>query len=222
MIELADLTPVPYNPRSIDAEALELLAASIREHSAAVQQESGSDLRLASTITVNRQGNRIVGGNQRVQALILLGATHLHPDDVTWVDLYPDSPAEKGLCLALNARDAQGDFRWEDVAALLQEIGADDLDQLSALTGLAEHTIEPLLAADWSPPPLDPDAANSRGEKNRGIPLTKEQRANVEPAIAQVKLEQADATLTDGRCIELICLKLVATPAPADLTGPTF
>jgi hypothetical protein len=210
-IPIESLQPVPYNPRTIEPEALKRLAASIREHSLAVDPtpvdpatSSHPYYRLASSVTINRQGNRVVGGNQRVQALLSLGQDAVHEDDITWVDVEPNSDKEKALCLVLNARDAQGDFEWEQVAELLNGLSV-ERSELEALTGFAPHTFEPLLEADWSPPAADPNADNTRGEKSKALSLTRDQRAVVHKAIARIRDEKEDQSLSEGRCVMLIC-----------------
>lgn len=96
-IPLADLNPAPYNPRAISDEALAGLAESIR-HGTKLHAgwEARHGYRLDSTITVNKQGNRIVGGHQRVRALRdKLGQDWIHRDDITWIDCEPGGAAEK-------------------------------------------------------------------------------------------------------------------------------
>ena len=83
-IKLSELNDAPYNPRRISIEALAALAGSIKEFTATVEGHKPADgFRLASTITVNRQGNRIVGGHQRVQALQTLDQDWIAAGDVT-------------------------------------------------------------------------------------------------------------------------------------------
>ena len=143
-IKLSTLTPADYNPRTMDEESMNRLMMLIAEHTKAVADWNEHEgLRLATTITVNRQGNRIVGGHQRCEALRLLEQDWIHEDDVTWVDLAPDSPEEKALNVALNSQDASGEYDYEKLGALLRDIELSPLDV--SLTGLAEETLKPFL-----------------------------------------------------------------------------
>jgi len=137
-IELSDLNSCLFSPRELSSEELAALKASIRHFSHTLegwQPEVG--YRLATTITVNRQGSRIVGGHQRVKALLSLGQTWIHSDDITWVDMKPDGAEEKALNLTLNNPHNQGDFTSEalplveGLLADLPELTADlDLERL--------------------------------------------------------------------------------------------
>lgn len=112
-VSVQDLTSLDYNPRKISKKRFNRLQASIREHTKALEGWEASDgFRFAETITVNRNGNRIVGGHRRVEALIALGQDWVHPDDITWVALEPGSAEEKALCISLNDEEASG--RWDE------------------------------------------------------------------------------------------------------------
>lgn len=163
MLEISTLEPCEYNPRRISPTGLDLLANSISKHTMALDGwDPTNGYRLTTTITVNRNGNRIIGGHQRIVALRdILGQPWIHDGDITWVRLEPGSPQEKALNLALNARDAQGDFEWQGVSDLLQELnnGGEGLEW----TGFGPETIQPLLGASWEPPAIDQNAENTRG-----------------------------------------------------------
>lgn len=145
MIPISDLSPVSYNPRKIAQAELDLLAQSIVQHSSALQGWDVSDgYRLASTITVNVRGMRIVGGHQRIKALEQLGQDWVADADVTWVDLEPDSARERALNLALNAQDVQGYFDWNEVAGLLEGMDSE------FVTGFAADTLATIKSGDFS------------------------------------------------------------------------
>jgi len=118
-LPLATLKAIGWNPRQISKRAADLLLRSLREHTAALPDwNPDAGIRLASPITVNRQGNRIIGGHQRIAALQQAGQDWVHTDDVHWVDLPPESSLEKSLVVQLNNKDAQGEF----VDSLLDEV----------------------------------------------------------------------------------------------------
>ncbi|MBN1517460.1 ParB N-terminal domain-containing protein [Candidatus Sumerlaeota bacterium] len=121
-IALKDFSPVGYNPREIAPEAFEGLKASIREFTSTVQGwDAANGLRMVGTITVNVNGKRIIGGHQRIRALRELGQDWIHRDDVTWVEIEPDSPKEKALCVTLNNQEIAGQFT-ADLDFLLSDI----------------------------------------------------------------------------------------------------
>lgn len=133
-VNIADLVPCDYNPRLITDDQFRRLQASIREHTNTLAGWSSSDgLRMATTITVNRNGHRIVGGAQRVRALAAMGQDWIHPDDITWVDIVPESALEKSLNVSLNNREAQGAFDGAKLDALLGDLAADAPDLFDGL-----------------------------------------------------------------------------------------
>ena len=117
---LTKLKETNYNPRIITDEELENLKASIVKHTSAVSNDDG--YRLASTITVNKQGNRIIGGHQRVKALKALGQDWIHEDDITWVDIEPDSLKEKALNVSLNNQKSMGKFDDDKLKDVVKDI----------------------------------------------------------------------------------------------------
>lgn len=126
-VSLADLSSVAYNPRKISKKRMERLIASIREHTKALSNWKEKDgFRLASTVTINVQGKRIVGGHQRVSALKKLGQEWIHAEDITWIDLKPDSPEEKALNISLNDDQASGSWdnkkRTEVLGSILENM----------------------------------------------------------------------------------------------------
>ena len=155
-IELSDLNSCLFNARELSSEELAALKASIRHFSHTLegwQQEVG--YRLATTITVNRQGSRIVGGHQRVKALLSLGQTWIHSDDITWVDMKPDGAEEKALNLTLNNPHNQGDFTSEALP-LIEELqgGFPDHTADLDLDGLLDDLRTTLLGARHSGAPF--------------------------------------------------------------------
>lgn len=122
-IPIADLNALPYNPRVITAQELDELKASIKEHTKAIpRKERAKNYRLVSTITVNRNGNRIVGGHQRIKALQELGQTEIDIRDITWIELIPDSPEEKALNVTLNDPHKQGNYDETKLNEVLSDI----------------------------------------------------------------------------------------------------
>lgn len=105
---LAELAPADYNPRKIGPKAMAGLKASLARFG-----ELGG-------IVFNKRTGHLVGGHQRVKALLQLGETHA---DVRVVDL-PLSE-EKAANLALNHPGIGGE--WDDalLAVVLDEVKRD-------------------------------------------------------------------------------------------------
>lgn len=105
---LAELAPADYNPRKISAKAMAGLKASLTRFG-----ELGG-------IVYNKRTGHLVGGHQRVKALLALGETHA---EVRVVDL-PISE-EKAANLALNHHGIGGE--WDDalLAVVLDDVKRD-------------------------------------------------------------------------------------------------
>ncbi len=134
-VELSSLVNVPYNPRIIKREELERLKASIKKHTKAIpEEERGDGYRLTTTVTINKQGNRIVGGCQRIKALKALKQDWIHNKDITWVDLVPDSAEEKALNVTLNNERAAGSWDFHKLAVIVDEIRVENVELYGELS----------------------------------------------------------------------------------------
>lgn len=141
---LRDLMAAPYNPRSISAEALAGLRASVERFG------------LVQPIVWNERTRRVVGGHQRLKVLQDAGEVAAR---VCVVDL-PESE-EKALNVALNNPHIAGEFT-EDLDGLLAEIAADEADLYEALRldELADHALP-----DFEP--VDGDDQHRLDEKKK-------------------------------------------------------
>ena len=120
-ILISDLRPHPRNAehRAIGEREFEALKASIREGSLHHPERNG--FRLDQSILVNRNGNRILAGHRRLEALRALGQEWVDGRDVTWCEYAPDSAEELAAVVRLNSPKIAGDFT-EGALALLEEI----------------------------------------------------------------------------------------------------
>ena len=98
---VADLVPAAYNPRTISAEALRGLRASVETFG------------CVQPIVVNDRTGNVIGGHQRLRVLLEIGETSTQGAVV-------DLPAgrEKALNVALNNPHTSGEFD-ETLDALL-------------------------------------------------------------------------------------------------------
>jgi len=133
-IMISNFKPAEYNVTKISKKNMQRLQASIKEHTEAIpgwRREDG--YRLCGTITINKRGNRIVGGHRRLEALQALGQDVVHKDDITWVDLEPGGAREKALLLSLNNRRSMGRLLDDRVADLVEEINEELAEVAEAL-----------------------------------------------------------------------------------------
>lgn len=103
---LKDLEPAPYNPRQITPEAMKGLRESL----------TGLGLLEVPIVNVHGGGKRIVGGHQRVKALLAEGRTHA---DCIVVEFDPTQ--EMAANIALNNPAIRGEF---DVRAAIPTLDA--------------------------------------------------------------------------------------------------
>lgn len=103
-MRLADLKPAGYNPRTISAAAMQGLAASLKRFG------------LVQPIIVNKRSGHVVGGHQRVKALLAAGEKETQ---VLEVDL--PAAEEKALNVTLNSAAVAGVFT-DDLQKILEEV----------------------------------------------------------------------------------------------------
>jgi hypothetical protein len=191
LVPLDSLTLDPENARSHDARNIEAIAFSLREFG---QQKP----------VVTTRGGIVVAGNGMVEAARSLGwkqiAAVQYPSD--------DVSAVRAFALADN-RTAELS-RWDDEAlsknlALLKEAGYAGV----AALGWNAHELELLIQADWTPrEPTEGGLETEKGGKT--IKLTHEQFDIIVQACAKLRTNEGDETITDGRCLELICAEYLS------------
>ena len=145
--------PAPYNPRKIKSSELEKLKKSIKTHD------------CYEPLIVNSRTWHVVGGNQRLRALIELGYKEI---DVVIVDLSLEQ--EKLLNLALNR--IQGEWDFDRLPALIDELGkVSDVDL--SLSGFDSLEIDKFLESIHEPKDPDDFDFDAAVESTRK-PITKE------------------------------------------------
>jgi ParB-like chromosome segregation protein Spo0J len=144
-IPIDQINPAPYNPRRDlkpgDAE-YDSLKKAITEFD------------IVEPLVMNRRGNILVGGHQRLKVLRELGYTEV---DVSVVDL-PENK-EKALNLALNK--ISGDWDNARLKDILQELDVGDMDM--SLTGFNLEEIENLMTQEHQPEPNHDNKQQSGG-----------------------------------------------------------
>lgn len=136
---VAELNAAPYNPRRISDTAYAALRASVARFG------------LVQPIVWNRRTGHVVGGHQRLRAASELGEERVK---VVVVDL-TDSE-EKGLNLALNNANAQGQFT-DAVHDLLGELKDEDFFAELELGQIAFDAVGAPVRVPDEPDGLEPD-----------------------------------------------------------------
>lgn len=107
--KLKELKYYPENPRKISSEKFDQLVGSIREHG------------YSSIITVNKD-NEVIGGNQRLRALLEVYEKN-HEIDVLEVDL--EKSKEKKLNIALNG--IEGEFEVDLLRKIILDLESQNI-----------------------------------------------------------------------------------------------
>lgn len=91
----------------------------------------------------------------------------------------------------------------EQLASLLASLKEQN-DSLASLVW-PDYIVDPLLAADWTPP--EPEELSGKKNENdgRALSLTSEQKEIVDAAIKKYRQAQEDEAITDADCVMLIC-----------------
>lgn len=156
-MSIGDIKPAKYNPRKNlkpgDAE-FEKLKASIERWD------------LVEPLVVNKQGNVLVGGHQRLKVCKALGMKEVQ---VVLVDLNPTR--ERLLNLSLNK--ICGDWDYAKLESLFQEFSLDDLgitgfdaDEIEQITANVREAAQDVQNAieEQNKHPFDPDTIDEENE----------------------------------------------------------
>lgn len=153
-VPVTQLVGAEYNPRDITAETMEALKASLR------------DFGFVQPVIARRSDNTIIGGHQRVSAMMQIATeagTAL--DDtlvpVVFVDL--DDERTKLLNLALNK--ISGDWDFDKLASMLSGLG-DLPEHLRTATGFTDAEIADLTSFDLPAPPPSQTATRAAASQD--------------------------------------------------------
>ena len=150
----------------------------------------------------------VLGGNGRLRAMLELGWMEALVTDHS--DLTEEQA--RALGLALNRTAELAEWHWQGLAEDLRKLLGEGYEAQDL--GWEDYEIEPLLAADWSPPAVinDPDQNPPPvPEGNRGsegepwvVMLSAEQKEVVEAALATT-MGAEDEGMTRGEALVRIC-----------------
>ncbi len=184
--------PDPDNPRKHNSRNKSTIKTSIEEHGQVVP------------ILVDRESKIIISGHGTLEVMKGMGF-----EEVGIIETDAQGTARAQLRDLMNRASELGEWDFELLAKAFKQYGEDD--GLLKL-GWEEHEIAPIMQAEWKPPAhddlnLDNDHPPGRG---KSLDLTTEQREVIDRAVSQMRIKEGDETMTEGRCIELICADYLA------------
>lgn len=162
--------------------------------------------------------NVVLAGNGTLRAAERLEWTHIA---VAWLpDTMSDEEAE-AYALVDNRSAELSQWDLQELARQLQAVRARGGGEGVESLGWAAHEAGPLLDANWTPAAegkLHPDQA-TRERSWRSMTFSVGQWAVVELAIQRAQERAGDASMPEGRAIELICADYLAGPTATQEVG---
>ena len=192
MATLDEISQDPANVRKHSGRNLEAIIASLRANG------------QRTPIVIDKR-RIILKGNGTFMAAQQMGLDEL------WVTITNLEGADAIRYAIADNRTAElAEWDMETLGATLKglkETGHDILD-----LGWQDFELEPILNADWVPNDLESLDGGDTDKPKAGpvLLLTTEQREIVDQAIEKVREMAEDGTLSEGRCIELICADYLA------------
>lgn len=178
MVDIASLVPDPANARRHNPRNIEAIKSSLTRFG------------LQKPCVINAQG-QIIAGHGLVEAAKALGWKQ-----VAVVRTKLEGVEAAAFAIADNRTNELSEWDYESLAQSLEEIGKDiDLSDL----GWEPHELEPILAADWNPPAIEPTTGAPALQR---LAFTAEQWAIVEQASTQFR---GDSEMTAADAVTEIC-----------------
>lgn len=143
-----EIKAAPYNPRKISPQARKRLAKKIKE------------VGLVEPLVWNRRTGHLVSGHQRLSILDELEKSNDYKLTVAVVDLPEDE--EKRLNVFLNNTDSMGEFDFDKLSELIQELGNTTLPES---LGFDKVTVDLLVGEN----PLFSEEADEAGKEIKDI-----------------------------------------------------
>jgi hypothetical protein len=185
--------PYPRNARKIGDLAIDKVARSITEFG------------WRQPIVVDTE-NVVIVGHVRLMAAKKLGLKEVP------VHVAENLSPEQVKAYRLMDNRSQDETQW-DYELLGQELlHLKELEIDLGLTGFDPFEIDPILAAEWAPANKEGDLGADHTSTHRGpvIPVTEDELAVIEAAIAAMRIRQSNATLTPGAVVALLATEFLA------------
>lgn len=153
LVDIVKLVEHPNNPNQHDDRQINLLARIIKAQG------------WRNPITVSNRSGYIVSGHGRLAAAKVLNESKVPVD---YQDF--DNEANETAHLLADNRVAElSELDFQSVGELLKGLQESDFEM--ELTGFLEHEIEPLLQAEWEPPPIE--ELNNNEDDSHSLKFTK-------------------------------------------------
>ena len=185
-VPLDNLSEDPENARLHSDRNIDAIVASLKKFG------------QVEPLVVQTATMRVVGGNGRLRAMKEMGWGSAR---IVRVDL--DDTQARALGIALNRTAELAEWDYERLGEVIRTVTEAGIDPL--LLGWQSYEIEPLLAANWAPPPAKPLTDFEQQISNpKVIKLTDEQWVLFRQAAVILK-EGSDGTIKDGEILAHIC-----------------
>lgn len=153
-------------------------------------------------LVVSIQDKTIIAGNGTFRAAKELGWKEI---GVVWSKLSVEESKAYGI--ADNQLGLTSEWDINLLASNTKELSEWQSDQDWTALGFTNEEIQPLINGDWDSNPEWSDSEEKPKEKQEwggSIKLTKEQREIFDRAVAKLREEENDPTISEGRVLELI------------------
>lgn len=190
----ANLQTDPDNARRGDVEAVKRSLNVFGQRKPIVVKRTGQD---ANGDPVGL----VIAGNHTLMAAEALGWDH-----VAAVFVEDDATTARAYALADNRTGELATWDYEQLSASLSELQDQEFD-LDSL-GWAEHELEALLGATWSPGAADDDLEgynNDPAPTRRSLVLSDDAWPMVDDALGKAREALADPGLTDEAALVHVC-----------------
>lgn len=187
LVPIDSINPDPANARKHGDRNMATIIASLTEHG------------QRQPLVVQKEGMIIRSGNGRWMAAKQLGWTH-----VAALVIDESTLAATRYAIVDNKSAELAEWDFPTLAGLLDGLKTDGSDLQSL--GFADHELDVLLTATWTPDPVNPEVKSGHDEKDRiAVFFSAEQFGIVERAVAAIRNKCGDDELGLGRCLELVC-----------------
>lgn len=204
VVSLSSLIPSARNARIHDAAQIAEIKRSMLEHGWTIP------------VLIDEAGG-VLAGHGRLQAAEQLGWIRVPiVRAIGWTE-----EQKRLYILKDNKLTERGGWDWEKVSKELKELSeVDGLDL--TLSGFEQFEIDPLIAANWTPPDKTP-ASEPDEEKQkphgatdgRAITVTIEQYERIKPAVEKVRELAHDPDMSEGKALEVVAQAYVSAGVSA-------
>lgn len=188
-VPLTDLYPDPANARRHPERNLEAIKSSL--------QRFGQD-----QLIIAAEDGRIIVGNGRYEAARQLGW-----ETVAALKVPYEKTEALARAIADNRTGELAEWDYETLSSQFQLLM--DADVELADFGWEPYEIEPLLAADWTPPPIDDSFSTKPTAKGHTVEFTEDDWPVVEQAVEKARQEQQNDSLTVAEALVHLCRQSV-------------